>query len=167
MAGTARPSGGTFSGLRDQAELLEQQSALKERATEVGQQIKEAAGGVAQQAGEQLQSQIEQRKHEAARGVGKLASVLRNSSMELRKEEKGAIPAYVERAADGLENLSSYMRSKSVRDVIDDVESMARREPAIFLGAAFALGLLGSRFLKSSRGQQNTVTPSRPIVRRP
>ncbi len=154
MAGTARPSGGTFSGLQEPSKLVEKETALSERATEVGQQIKEAAGGVAQQAGEQLQSQMEQRRHEAAQGVSKLASALRDTSQHLREHDERAIPAYVERAADGLENLSSYLRSKSMREVIDDVESMARREPAIFLGAAFGLGLLGARFLKSSRAQR-------------
>jgi hypothetical protein len=36
---------------------------------------------------------------------------------------------------------------------VSEAEDFARRQPALFLGGAFALGLLGARFLKSS-GQQ-------------
>ena len=34
--------------------------------------------------------------------------------------------------------------------MLGDVGTFARREPAMFLGGAFVLGLLGGRFLKSS-----------------
>ena len=34
------------------------------------------------------------------------------------------------------------------------MQRFARRQPAVFIGSAFALGLVGARFLKSSR-QQN------------
>jgi len=40
---------------------------------------------------------------------------------------------------------------------------VGRREPALFLGGAFALGLLGARFLKSSRkGEQTYRAPHTP-----
>jgi hypothetical protein len=35
--------------------------------------------------------------------------------------------------------------------LIDDVEDFARREPAVFIGGAIAIGLVAARFLKSSR----------------
>ena len=38
--------------------------------------------------------------------------------------------------------------------MIDEVEAFARRNPPLFLGAAFGLGVLAVRFLKSSRQQQ-------------
>jgi len=50
-----------------------------------------------------------------------------------------------------VENWADYVQQTDVRQMADRVESFARREPAIFLGGAFALGLLGARFLKSSR----------------
>ena len=42
---------------------------------------------------------------------------------------------------------------------MSDAENWARRNPALVLGGAFALGLLASRFLKSGMGgrsEQNT-----------
>ena len=43
--------------------------------------------------------------------------------------------------------------------MVTQVEQYARRQPAIFLGGAFALGLLGARFLKSSNPQTATTQP--------
>jgi hypothetical protein len=34
--------------------------------------------------------------------------------------------------------------------MVRNVEDFARRQPALFIGGAFMLGLLGARFLKSS-----------------
>jgi hypothetical protein len=37
-----------------------------------------------------------------------------------------------------------------VDDLLREAEEFARRDPALFLGVAFTLGVLGARFLKSS-----------------
>jgi len=35
--------------------------------------------------------------------------------------------------------------------LLADVQQLARRQPAVFIGSAFELGLVGARFLKSSQ----------------
>jgi hypothetical protein len=57
---------------------------------------------------------------------------------------------YTDTAARKIENLAGYFETRSVRDMARDLEGYARRNPAIFLGAAFGLGVLAARFLKSS-----------------
>jgi hypothetical protein len=42
-----------------------------------------------------------------------------------------------------------------VGELIGDVEQFARRSPALFLGGAFALGVLAARFVKSSSAAAN------------
>lgn len=61
---------------------------------------------------------------------------------------------YVERAANRVEQLADYVQNTSPGEMTDRVEQFARREPALFLGGAFAVGFLGARFLKSSRRDQ-------------
>jgi len=39
---------------------------------------------------------------------------------------------------------------------VDDAERLAHRQPALFVGGAFALGLLAARFLKSSKPRPST-----------
>lgn len=55
-------------------------------------------------------------------------------------------------AAGGqVERLARYLHDRDVRQVVSDVEDLARRSPGMFLGGAFVIGLAASRFLKSSR----------------
>ena len=53
-------------------------------------------------------------------------------------------------AAKKIDSAADYFESHDLTAMYRDVESLARRNPAIFLGGAFALGFLAARFLKSS-----------------
>jgi hypothetical protein len=76
-----------------------------------------------------------------------VAKALRKTSQEL--ENNMAAP-YVEKAADQIDRASTFLRTADATDVMRTVERFAKREPLLFLGGAFALGLLGARFMKSS-----------------
>jgi len=65
-----------------------------------------------------------------------------------------AIARYVEKAADQIETCSRRLKEKDIDELATDVQRLARRQPAVFIGSAFVLGIAGARFLKSSR-QQN------------
>ena len=65
-----------------------------------------------------------------------------------------------------LDRLSGSVRDATVRDIVRATERFARREPLLFLGGAFTLGLFAARFLKSSEpdpgnnGRLLMVTPT-------
>jgi hypothetical protein len=63
---------------------------------------------------------------------------------------------YILQAADQVDNLAAFLNNRDVGDLLQEVEGFARRQPAVFVGGAFALGVLGARFLKSS---QRNVDP--------
>ncbi|MCI0363069.1 MAG: hypothetical protein L0219_04260 [Phycisphaerales bacterium] len=91
-------------------------------------------------------------REQAAHKIGTFADAIRQSANELgRDQQLASVAGYFEQAADRIEPLSDYLREHDVRDVLDDVEHWARRNPAIFLGGAFVAGLLIARFFKSSR----------------
>jgi hypothetical protein len=54
-----------------------------------------------------------------------------------------------------VDRFSSYLRDHDLGDVRSDVENLARRQPAVAIGAALVLGMLGARFLKSSQRNQD------------
>ena len=56
-------------------------------------------------------------------------------------------------AADQAEALAGYLRENDVRQIIGNVETFARRQPLLFLGGAFVLGVAASRFIKAAGGQ--------------
>ena len=55
----------------------------------------------------------------------------------------------VRRAAGAAESLSHDIRDKSVHELADVTKDFARRQPALFVGAAAAAGFLLARFIKA------------------
>lgn len=116
------------------------------------EQAKHAVTHVADQAKEQvsnqLNSQFDSRKDKAVETMSNVADAIRGTSEKLKGV--GPLGDVAERAAAGIENVADFFEGKKIGDIVRDVERFARREPALFLGATFALGLIGGRFLKSS-----------------
>jgi hypothetical protein len=119
--------------------------------TDAMDKAKETISNVASQAGDKVVSGLDTQKAKAAEGLGSVARALRQSSDQLREQNQGAVVSeYISSAANQVERLSGYLRSTNTRDMVSGVEQFARQQPALFVGGAFMLGLLGARFLKSS-----------------
>lgn len=113
-------------------------------------QAKQAVSDAAQRATDQVESRLDSQKERAADSLSNLAQSLRSTGQQLEGQPAG-IGGYVQRAADQVDDFAYYLREREIGEMVDQVEDFARRQPGIFLGAAFSLGLLGARFLKSSR----------------
>jgi len=124
---------------------------VKETVGQVTEQAQRAAGQVVGQAREQVSSRLAGQKDRAAEGLTSVAHALRQTSQQLREQDQQAVTGYIETAASQVERISNYLKQNDLGGLIDDVERFARRQPALFLGGTFLLGLLGARFLKSSR----------------
>lgn len=102
-------------------------------------------GGIKQN----VTSRVDEQKNRAADGLGGIANVIRNAGNELRNDNE-ALASYVDMASDQLRRFADHIRQKGVADMMDDVQTFARRRPALFIGGAFLVGLAVARFLKSS-----------------
>lgn len=98
----------------------------------------------------QAASKIKDAKNEAAQTLSSLASTLHQSGSQLRSDQQQLAGDYLNRAADGIEKVASYLQKTDAREVADSIETFARRRPELFIGSAFAVGLIAARFLKSS-----------------
>jgi hypothetical protein len=107
-------------------------------------------GGMMGRVRERATAQLENQKGRATDGIGSVAQAVRQSTQQLRDQKHDTIAQYVEKAAEQLDRFSNRLREKDVSELVEDVQRFARRQPALFIGAAFAAGLLGARFLKSS-----------------
>lgn len=114
------------------------------------EKIKDKARETASTVGDQVTARASEQKSRATESLGNVAQAIRKAGDELRQQEQGGIAHYTDEFAGQIDRLSNYLQHRSVGDLMRDVEGFARREPGLFLGAAFALGLLGSRFIKSS-----------------
>jgi gas vesicle protein len=118
-------------------------SSIRDRARDVVSQAKDRAT-------EQLESKISSSKSKAAETLSGVAQTLRASTQQLRDQNQEGASRAMERAADGVERFASYLQDANVDDVIDQVHEFARRQPVAFIGGAFALGFLASRFFKAA-----------------
>jgi len=118
--------------------------AVAEKARDAASDLASTAKTVAK---DQVTGRVNETKGRAVAGLGDVAGVLRRTGDD---SGNATVQSYVTRAADGIEQVSDYFEKKQLGDMVSDVERFARREPGLFLGGAFALGLLAARFLKSS-----------------
>ncbi len=126
------------------------------------QKIQELASEAHTTATEQVETRLASGMKGAAGTLGSVAESLRTSGQQLREKDQSGVSRYADRAADKIEELSHFLESADAGDVVARVESFARREPAMFIGGAIAIGFLGARFLKSSRRDRQQGTSSRP-----
>jgi len=104
-------------------------------------------GGIQQK----VTSRVDEQKNLAADGLGGIANAIRSASNELRNENE-TLASYVDAASDQMRRFADQIREKGVSEMLDDVNTFARRRPAIFIGGAFLVGIGIARFLKSSAG---------------
>jgi hypothetical protein len=100
-------------------------------------------------------SQLSTQKDRATEGIGSVVEAVRQSSQQLRDNQHDTLAQYVDQAVGQLERFSNRLKEKNVGEILQEAQQLARRRPAVFIGSAFAIGLLGARFLKSSRDGQS------------
>jgi hypothetical protein len=123
----------------------------KRSAGAVADQAKQAATQVTDQAKDAARSQLATRKDQTAQGLHVVSSAISDMGDKLRQSDQTSSYAGVaDQAANQVERLSQYLRGHNVRQIVNEVEDWARREPALALGGAFVAGLLAARFLKSN-----------------
>lgn len=127
----------------------------RQRSQEVAQQGQQKASEYTEEGRQRAKSQINARKEQAAGQLDGVVSALRRTGEQLREQDQGSIGQYADRAADGAEQFSGFLRDRDADQLIGEVEDFARQRPVVFLGGAFVVGLLGARFLKSSAGQSD------------
>jgi len=146
-------SDATFSqGSTSQSSSSTQQAQeqAREKVGQVADQAKQQAGQLTDQAKQQATSRLSSQKERASESLVSVAHALRHTGQRLREQDQGTVAQYSDQAADQIERFSGFLRTRDVNELVGEVERFARRQPALFLGGAFTLGLLGARFLKSS-----------------
>src|SRR5215217_1566686 len=136
------------SGGGTQGEQVTEQA--KQQSQQLAQRARQQASELANRGSEQAKGQLANQKHEASQRMAPVQTALRETAQQLRKQGQGSVGQYADRAADQVERFSSYLRETDVDEIMDEVRSLARRRPALFLGGAAVVGFFATRFLKSS-----------------
>ena len=106
--------------------------------------------GIADRVKEEATAQFSSQKARATDTLGSLATAIRQSSQPLRDNNQEMLAEYAAKAADQIDRFSSQLRESDMHRLMSDAKQFAHQRPAIFVGAAFAVGVIAARFLKSS-----------------
>jgi hypothetical protein len=123
--------------------------ALKGQASQLMDTAKDMASNMASQGSEKLKQAVEGQKNVGAEYVGNLADTLRRAAREFDNDLPIA-GSYMRKAASQVENVSDSIRNGNLEDLMQEVQSFARRQPTAFLGMSVLAGFAMVRFLKSS-----------------
>ena len=118
--------------------------------TEIIGQAQDQAMKLVDTARQQATSQIGMQQQRLAGTLNTVATALHDASREMRKQDEGPIADYVDTAANQVEHFANMLREQDLEQLMTTTAQFARRQPALFLGAAFALGFAATRFIKSS-----------------
>ncbi|SDH15882.1 hypothetical protein SAMN04487974_1263 [Pelagibacterium luteolum] len=98
----------------------------------------------------------EDQKNLAAGQIEGFASVFDRVGQELRQGEQSWAGRYANTIAEQLEGVASHTRSRSVSQLVGDVERFGRERPTAFLAGAALLGFAATRFFSASASRQTS-----------
>jgi hypothetical protein len=124
---------------------------LADKAQQGADQVKQKVSSAADKAKQTAKSQASTQKDQAAQSLHTVGNAVDQAAQQLRQNNQTPVAQVAETAASNLNQFADHLSTTSIDDLIGEVEGFASRQPALFLGGAFLLGVLGARFLKSSR----------------
>ena len=126
------------------------------------QQAKQTTNEVVNQVQQQASNQLNRQKETAASELSTVVNAVRRFGETLNNEGQGPIARmaaqYGDKAADGLDRVARYLREQDAKQLLNDVQSFGRRQPALLIGGAFLLGFAGARIIKSSMDAATSPT---------
>ena len=133
---------------------------LRDRATHTAKEV--VAGAELK-----LRATAEEQKVAGAERVSAIAGAISRTADELESELPQAA-RYVRGAATEIQNLSDTVRQRDINVLLRDVQDLARRQPAAFLGVSVLAGFAAIRFLKtSSQSASADVLPTPELQGKP
>ena len=134
--------------------------AVKDEVQRLAKEAKQGTAQVAERAKERAGTTATESKEEAAERLGNLASAFRDAGGQLDAGDAAFFGRYAGVAADELEKVSAWLRTRDMKELVRDTETFARRHPDLFIGGAFVAGLAIARFLKASTPEETALEPS-------
>jgi hypothetical protein len=129
-------------------------SSMKDTGT-TGQQgttLTDAATGVASEAGRTLESTAAQGMTKAGETLRQVANAARQASQNLEMEQP-QIGRLMSTAADKIDEAATYVTDHEPRQMMDQAQTVARRQPALVVVGGLLTGLVLGRVLRTAGGQ--------------
>ena len=124
-------------------------TGTREQIRQVRDQVVDQAKSTLREARDRAGSSLADGRRQAADQIGNIAGAFHRTGEHLRNEQQERIAGLADSFAGQVDQVARYLRDADLRTIGRDVGRLARERPAVVYGAAFAVGLLVARFLKS------------------
>ena len=142
------PAGETGGG-SEGSTLTTAKQNVAAKARDAAARVKSAAADTAARAKDEAQHIAAEKKEAAASRIDSYGSAIHESARSLEEQDPN-IAWLTHRAAERLENIAGYVRTRDFAGLREDAESVARRHPAAFFGGMFVAGLVIGNLMKAS-----------------
>jgi hypothetical protein len=121
---------------------------LKDDVTDIAGVAVERGRHFLDSARDQATLYVDKRKDDVAQSVADFATSLRESTSSF--EDRPNIRAFVDSAAEGLDQLAGSIRERSFADIFNQAEDVMRERPAAVAAVTLVIGFAAARFIKAS-----------------
>lgn len=116
---------------------------------DAARRIKDSATSALQQTRDVAQQKLQEGTQRLAGQVQSAASALHRAAGDV-EQENSWIGMALHKTAEGLEGATRSLQEGDVRTLVTEINGFARRQPALFLGGALALGFILARVGKTA-----------------
>ena len=132
-----------------------------DQAKDVVQDAKARAGSVADAIGDKASSIAEDHKSQLADKLEDVAKAVHRSGAQLEGHQDW-VAHLVERGAAELSSLATTLRSNDLQGLLGELGNLARRQPALFVGASMAAGFALTRVGRLAASAPAQAAPPSP-----
>ncbi|RWE44484.1 MAG: hypothetical protein EOS78_02635 [Mesorhizobium sp.] len=153
--------GSEAAGSEVAGRLEQETQAAREAFDDARDDLTAKAGDYVSEAGQALLEKAKGAQHDISSNLKAVGGALRAASEHLANADQKIASKFALDASDGVERLSSSLKDKPFRDVLNDVRSFGRENSAALIAGSLLAGLALGRFLKSSppAGSAEHVSP--------
>ncbi len=135
-------------------------STAADQAKEVAHETQRQAKDLLKQGQSQLKSQAVAQQQKAAQGLSSLAGELRGLADGSSQGAPGPARDLLQQASSYIDTFADRLQNREPAQLLDEVRSIARRRPGMFLLGAAAAGVLAGRLTSGVRAAHTDSSPS-------
>ena len=112
-----------------------------------GHELQEAATGLMEQAARTADAQASTTMTRVGETLETVATHIREAGEELRADQP-QVAGLIDTAAERVEGAAAYLRDRDASEALENIQRIARSQPALVIGAGLAAGLIAGRILR-------------------
>ena len=123
--------------------------------TPVGETLRDQAGSFKDKAGDKAREYANTGKDKATDLLDSLSQTVTDLAKSVDERLGTSYGDYARKAADAVSGAAGMLKDKDIDDLVTDTREFVRKQPAIAIGAAAAVGFLLTRLVKAGSNDRD------------